>query len=179
MEDLTEEPELEEREEEEEEEEDEEDIQEPDPQADVNKDDEPMMKEEQERELGEEGEDGSNDRDDEHRPVRDKAARRGFSGDEFDADDTQGLLETNFSVTGLNEIKTERVMPRAGNSARSSAAKRPISLDLNAPVKFRKLRGAAARPEKVTARLIDSDQVGHRSRGNIAGQVTVSIDDNN
>lgn len=173
MEDLREEPELEECEEEEEEEEDEEDIQEPE--KDVHKDEQPQEQPDEE-EMGE-----SNDRDEEHRLVRDKATRRASPTDEFDSDDTQGLLETNFSVTGLNEIKTERIIPRANNSTKNTMPKRPMSLDLNAPIKFRKLRAAGARPEKVTARLIDSDQVRLQSRGNVmrAGHVTRLIDDNN
>lgn len=156
MEDLREEPELEEREEEEEEEET---VQEPE--ADKNKD----QSEEQQQEEQEKNE--NNDQDDEPlvRPVRNKAARRASLTDELDPDDTQALLETNFSVTGLNEIKTERIIPRVNNTTRNiTIPKRPMSLDLNAPIKFRKLREGAW-PEKVTARLIDSDEVSLQSRG--------------
>ncbi|KMR03921.1 contactin-associated 2 [Lasius niger] len=156
MEDLREEPELEEREEEEEEEET---VQESE--ADKNKD----QSEEQQQEEQEKNE--NNDQDDEPlvRPVRNKAARRASLTDELDPDDTQALLETNFSVTGLNEIKTERIIPRVNNTTRNiTIPKRPMSLDLNAPIKFRKLREGAW-PEKVTARLIDSDEVSLQSRG--------------
>jgi hypothetical protein len=172
MEDLREEPELEEREEEEEEEEDEEeDVQES--VADVSRD-EPQKHEE------ERGEENRDDQEDEDRLVRDKSARRASLTDEFDSDDTQGLLETNFSVTGLNEIRTERVIRRANDSTGSATPRRPMSLDLNAPIKFRKSRGGT-RPERVTAKLISSDRVGFRSRdgGSVAGQVTRLIDDNN
>lgn len=156
MEDLREEPELEEREEEEEEEET---VQEPE--ADKNKN----QSEEQQQEEQEKNE--NNDQDDEPlvRPVRNKAARRASLTDELDPDDTQALLETNFSVTGLNEIKTERIIPRVNNTTKNiTIPKRPMSLDLNAPIKFRKLREGAW-PEKVTARLIDSDEVSLQSRG--------------
>lgn len=165
MEDLTEEPELEEREEEEEEEE-EEDVQEPE--ANKNKDE--SQKQEGQQEGQEEGQEknGNNDQDDDEplvRPVRNKAARRASLTDELDPDDTQTLLETNFSVTGLNEIKTERIIPRVNNSTKNiTIPKRPISLNLNAPNKFRKLREGVW-PEKVTARLIDSDEVSLQSRG--------------
>lgn len=158
MEDLTEEPELEEREEEEEEEEEEEDTQEPE--ADENKD------QPQEYQQQEEQEDASNDQEGELlvMPVRNKTARRASLTDELDPDETQALLETNFSVTGLNEIKTERIIPKANNTTKNAMPKRPMSLDLNAPIKFRKLRGAA-RPEKVTVKLINGDEVSLQSRG--------------
>lgn len=159
MEDLTEEPELEEREEEEEEEEEEEDTQEPE--ADENKD-----QPEEYQDYQEEQKDASNDQDGELlvMPVRNKTARRASLTDELDSDETQALLETNFSVTGLNEIKTERIIPRANNTTKSAMPKRPMSLDLNAPIKFRKLRGGA-RPEKVTVKLINGDEVSLQSRG--------------
>lgn len=155
MEDLREEPELEEREEEEEEEEEEEDIQE----AGENKDQPQEYQEEEQKEA-------NNDEDGELlvMPVRNKTARRASLIDELDPDETQALLETNFSVTGLNEIKTERIIPRANNITKSAMPKRPMSLDLNAPIKFRKLRGAA-RPEKVTVKLINGDEVSLQSRG--------------
>jgi len=157
MEDLQEEPELEEREEKEEEEEEKE------------KEEEETTKEPEVDEKKEEEEKNeSNEQDDELllRPVRNKTARRVSLTDELDPDDTRGLLETNFSVTGLNEIKTERIIPRANNTnaTKDTVPKRPMSLDLNAPIKFRKLRGAA-RPEKVTAKLIDDNDVSHQSRG--------------
>ncbi|XP_071631062.1 axotactin isoform X1 [Temnothorax longispinosus] len=157
MEDLREEPELEEREEEEEEEEEEEDTQEPE--ADENKEQPQEYQQEEQK-------DASNDQDGELlvMPVRDKTARRGSLTDELDPDETQALLETNFSVTGLNEIKTERIIPRANNTTKSAVPKRPMSLDLNAPIKFRKLRGAA-RPEKVTVKLINGDEMSLQSRG--------------
>lgn len=156
MEDLTEEPELEEREEEEEEEEEEEDTQEPEAES----------KDQPEEYQQEEQKDASNDQDDELlvMPVRNKTARRASLTDELDSDETQALLETNFSVTGLNEIKTERIIPRANNTTKSAMPKRPMSLDLNAPIKFRKLRGGA-RPEKVTVKLINGDEVNLQSRG--------------
>ncbi|XP_012223178.1 axotactin isoform X2 [Linepithema humile] len=160
MEDLQEEPELEEREEKEVEEEEEEKEKEEntkEPEVDENKEEEEKNE--------------SNEQDDELllRPVRNKTARRVSLTDELDPDDTRGLLETNFSVTGLNEIKTERIIPRVNNTTKANdknntMPKRPMSLDLNAPIKFRKLRGAT-RPEKVTAKLIDDNDVNHQSRG--------------
>ncbi|KAL6432320.1 hypothetical protein ACFW04_006749 [Cataglyphis niger] len=158
MEDLREEPELEEREEEEEEEEDEEDVQAPE--TDEIKD------QLQERQQEEQEKNENKDEEDEPlvRPVRNKAAKRASLTDELDPDDTQALLETNFSVTGLNEIKTERVIPRVNNTTKNiTIPKRPMSLDLSAPIKFRKLREGAW-PEKVTARLIDNE-VSLQSRG--------------
>lgn len=157
MEDLREEPELEEREEEEEEEEEEEDNQEPE--ADDNKDQSQKYQQEEQK-------DENNDQDEELlvMPVRNKMARRASLTDELNPDETQALLETNFSVTGLNEIKTERIIPRANNTTKNVMPKRPMSLDLNAPIKFRKLCGAA-RPEKVTVKLINGDEVSHQSRG--------------
>ncbi|XP_018305268.1 uncharacterized protein axo isoform X3 [Mycetomoellerius zeteki] len=168
MEDLREEPELEEREEEEEEEEEEEDIQEPE--ADENKD-QPQGDQEEEQK------DTSNDQDGELlvMPVRNKTARRGSLTDELDQNETQALLETNFSVTGLNEIKTERIIPRVNNTTKSIMPKRPMSLDLNAPIKFRKLRGA--RPEKVTVKLINGDEASLQSRGR--GHVDVASTNKN
>lgn len=159
MEDLREEPELEEREEEEEEEEEEEDTQEPETDE---KKDEPQEKEENQKE---EKEDESNDQDGEFslRPVRNRARRTSLTDELPDPDSTQCLLETNFSVTGLNEIKTERIISVANNTTKDIMPMRPMSLDLNAPVKLNKLRGEA-RPEKVTARLIDSDEVHFQSR---------------
>lgn len=162
MEDLREEPELEEREEEEEEEEEEEDAQEPE------KDE--IKDQSQERQQEEQEKNENKDEDDEPlvRPVRNKAARRASLTDELDPDDTQALLETNFSVTGLNEIKTERVIPRVNNTTKNiTIPKRPMSLDLSAPIKFRKLREGAW-PEKVTARLIDNEMsLQSRGRGYI------------
>jgi len=158
MEDLREEPELEECEEEEEEEEEEEDTQEPE--ADENKD---QLQEYQQEEQN----DASNDQDGELlvMPVRNKTARRASLTDEnLDPDETQALLETNFSVTGLNEIRTERIIPRANNVTKSAMPKRPMSLDLNAPIKFRKLC-SGARPEKVTVKLINGDEGSLQSRG--------------
>lgn len=144
MEDLTEEPELEEREEEDEEEEEDDETKQK-PKTDESKD------QPQEQQQREEEEDESNDQDDELlvRPVR-NSARRASLTDELNQADSQGLLETNFSVTGLNEIKTECIT----NNAAKSTPKRPMSLDLSAPMKFKKSRGTI-RPEKVTARLID------------------------
>lgn len=166
MEDLQEEPELEEREEKEEEEEEEK--KEEAKEEGSKEEEESTKKPEVEDENKEEEEKNeSNEQDDELllRPVRNKTARRPSLTDELDPDDTRGLLETNFSVTGLNEIKTERIIPRTKNTvAKDTMPKRPMSLDLNAPIKFRKLRGAA-RPEKVTARLIDDNDVSHQSRG--------------
>lgn len=162
MEDLREEPELEEREEKEEEEE-EEDVQEQE--TDKNKD-QSQEQQQQEQQQEEQEKNENNDQDDEPlvRPVRNKA-RRGSLTDELDPDDTQALLETNFSVTGLNEIKTERIIPRINNGTKNIAMpKRPMSLDLNAPIKFRKLREGTW-PEKVTAKLIDGDEVSLQSRG--------------
>lgn len=157
MEDLREEPELEEREEKEEEEK-EEDVQEEG--SDKNKD----QSQEQQQEEQEKNENNDQDNEPLVRPVRNKA-RRGSLTDELDPDDTQALLETNFSVTGLNEIKTERIMPRVNNATKNvTMPKRPISLDLNAPIKFRKLREGAW-PEKITAKLIDGDEVSLQSRG--------------
>ncbi|XP_020291708.1 uncharacterized protein LOC109858643 isoform X3 [Pseudomyrmex gracilis] len=160
MEDLREEPELEEREEEEEEEEEDEDIQEPE--TDEKKDE---SQEKEDEDQKEEKEDENNDQDGELslRPVRNRARRTFLTDELLDPDGTQCLLETNFSVTGLNEIKTERITPAANNTTKNTMPMRPISLDLNAPVKFKKLRGEA-RPEKVTARLIDSDEVHFQSR---------------
>lgn len=157
MEDLREEPELEEREEEEEEEEEEEDTQEPE--VDENKDQPQECQQEEQKEA-------NSDEDGELlvMPVRNKTARRASLTDELDPDETQALLETNFSVTGLNEIKTERIIPKANNITKSAMPKRPMSLDLNAPIKFRKLRGAA-RPEKVTVKLINGDEMNLQSRG--------------
>lgn len=162
MEDLTEEPELEECEEEEEEEE-EEDTQEPE--VDQNKD-QPQELQDLQQEQADEQEDASNDQDSELlvMPVRNQTARRASLTDELDPDETQALLETNFSVTGLNEIKTERIIPRANNTTKSAMPKRPMSLDLNAPIKFRKLRGGA-RPERVTVKLINGDEASLQSRG--------------
>lgn len=156
MEDLTEEPELEEREEEEEEEEEEEDVQEPEADG---KDQPQEYQQEEQKEA-------NNDEDGELlvMPVRNKTARRASLTDELDPDETQALLETNFSVTGLNEIKTERIIPRANNITKNVMPKRPMSLDLNAPIKFRKLRGAA-RPEKVTVKLLNGDEMNPQSRG--------------
>lgn len=160
MEDLTEEPELEEREEEEEEEEEEEDTQEPE--VDENKDQSQEYQQEEQQEA-------NSDQDGELlvMPVRNKTARRASLTDELDPDETQALLETNFSVTGLNEIKTERIISRANDTTKSgnnTMPKRPMSLNLNAPIKFRKLRGGA-RPEKVTVKLINGDEVSLQSRG--------------
>ncbi|XP_011062628.1 PREDICTED: uncharacterized protein LOC105150935 isoform X2 [Acromyrmex echinatior] len=168
MEDLREEPELEEREEEEEEEEEEEDTQEPE--ADENKD---QPQEHQQKEQ----KDTSNDQDGELlvMPVRNKTARRASLTDELDPDETQALLETNFSVTGLNEIKTERIIPKVNNTTKKPTPKRPMSLDLNAPIKFRKLRGA--RPEKVTVKLINGDEASLQSRGK--GHVDVASTNKN
>lgn len=163
MEDLREEPELEEREEEEEEEEEEEDTQEPE--ADENKD---QPQEYQQKEQTDASKDGNQDGDQDGEllvmPVRNKTARRASLTDELDPDETQALLETNFSVTGLNEIKTERIIPRAYDITKSAMPKRPMSLDLNAPIKFRKLHGPA-RPEKVTVKLINGDEMSPQSRG--------------
>lgn len=161
MEDLREEPELEEREEEEEEEEEEEDTQEQE--VDENKDEPQEYQQEEQK-------DASNDQDGELlvMPVRNKSARKASLTDELDSDETQALLETNFSVTGLNEIKTERIVPTTNNAtknANNTMPKRPMSLDLNAPIKFRKLRGAGPRPEKVTVKLINGDEVSCQSRG--------------
>ncbi|KYN20205.1 Neurexin-4 [Trachymyrmex cornetzi] len=168
MEDLREEPELEEREEEDEEEEEEEDTQEPE--ADENKD-QPQEHQQEEQK------DTSNDQDGELlvMPVRNKTARRASLTDELDSDETQALLETNFSVTGLNEIKTERIIPRVNNTTKNTTPKRPMSLDLNAPIKFRKLRGA--RPEKVTVKLINGDEASLQSRGR--GHVDVASTNKN
>lgn len=174
MEDLREEPELEEREEEDEEEEEEEETQEPELEPELEPEpreeaDEPReqlreekqqqqreeeKEEEEEEEEKEEEEDESNDQNGKLlvRPVRNAASRASLT-DELNPVDSQGLLETNFSVTGLNEIKTERIIPRTNNIARDTP-KRPMSLDLSAPMKLKKPRGVA-RPEKVTARLID------------------------
>lgn len=157
MEDLREEPELEEREEEEEEEEEEEDAQEP--KTDECKDESQECQQDQ-AEKDENQEDASNDQDDELliRPVR-NVARRASLINELDPIDAQGLLETNFSVTGLNEIKTERITPRTNSSAfGGDAPKRPMSLDLNAPIAFRKLHGGA-RPEKFRTKLIDQSML--------------------
>lgn len=159
MEDLREEPELEEREEKEEEEEEEEDVQEQG--MDKNKD----QSQEQQQEKQEKNENNDQDNEPLVRPVRNKVARRGSLTDELDPDDTQALLETNFSVTGLNEIKTERIIPRLNNTTKNiTIPKRPMSLDLNAPIKFRKLREGVW-PEKVTAKLLDGDEVSLQSRG--------------
>lgn len=151
MEDLTEEPELEEREEEDEEEEEEEETQELEPEPEPEVDESRDQSQEQQQE---EEEEESNDQNGELlvRPVR-NTARRASLTDELDPVNSQALLETNFSVTGLNEIKTERIISRTNNTA-EDAPKRPMSLDLSAPMKFKKSRGIA-RPEKVTARLID------------------------
>lgn len=161
MEDLREEPELEEREEEEEEDEEEEDAQEPGP-------DEPPEGEENPKEEKKGKDEGNDDDEDDElslRPVRNKARRASLT-DELDLDSTQCLLETNFSVMGLSEIRTERIMTKTNSTAKdNNAPVRPMSLDLNAPVKLKKLRcGGERRPEKVTARLIDSDEVHHQSR---------------
>jgi len=168
MEDLREEPELEEREEEEEEEEEEEDTQELE--ADENKD-QPQGNQQEEQK------DTSNDQDGVLlvMPVRNKMAKRASLTDELDPDETQALLETNFSVTGLNEIKTERIIPRVNNTTKNTTPKRPMSLDLNAPIKFRKLRGA--RPEKVTVKLINGDEASLQSRGK--GRVDVASTNKN
>lgn len=163
MEDLREEPELEEREEEEEEEDEEEEVLQ-ESEADKNED----QSQERQQEEQEKNENNDDQDDDEFlvRPVRNKAAKRASLIDESDdPDDTQALLETNFSVTGLNEIKTERVIPRVNNATKNiTMPKRPMSLDLNAPIKFRKLR-EGVRPEKVTARLIDTNEINLQSRG--------------
>lgn len=158
MEDLTEEPELEEREEEEEEEEEEENAREP--KTDECKDESQECQRDQ-AEEDENQEDASNDQVDELliRPVRNVARRASLSNESGPIDDAQGLLETNFSVTGLNEIKTERITPTTNSNAfGGDAPKRPMSLDLNAPIAFRKLHGAA-RPEKFRARLIDQSML--------------------
>lgn len=155
MEDLTEEPELEEREEEEEE--DEQDAQEP--KTDECKDESQECQREQTK-RDEHQEDTGNDQDDELLigPVR-NVARRASLINELDPIDAQGLLETNFSVTGLNEIKTECVIPKPNSNAfGEDAPKRPMSLDLNAPIAFRKLHGGV-RPEKCRARLIDQSML--------------------
>lgn len=167
MEDLREEPELEEREEEEEEDEEEEDAQEPG--ADEPKKDEPLEGEENPKEEKKDKDEGNDDDEDDElslRPVRNKARRASLTDELVDLDSTQCLLETNFSVMGLNEIRTERIMTKTNSTAKdNNAPARPMSLDLNAPVKLKKLRcGGERRPEKVTARLIDSDEVHLQSR---------------
>lgn len=146
MEDLREEPELEECEEEEEEEEEEEDTQEPE--VDETKDQPQEYQQEEQK-------DASNDGELLVMSVRNKMARRAFLTDELNPDETQAFLETNFSVTGWNEIKTERIIPRANNVTKSTAPKRPMSLNLNVP-KLKKY--GAARPEKVTVKLINGDK---------------------
>ncbi|XP_014478317.1 PREDICTED: uncharacterized protein LOC106746323 isoform X2 [Dinoponera quadriceps] len=151
MEDLREEPELEEREEEDEEEEEEEETGQEQPEPGLEMDelkDQPQQQQEEEEE-----EDESSDQNGELlvRPVRNAARRASLTDELVDPVNSQGLLETNFSVTGLNEIRTERIISRTNNIA----PKRPMSLDLSAPMKFRKSHGITAQPEKVTARLID------------------------
>lgn len=144
MEDLREEPELEECEEEEEEEEN------------IHESNGAEYMDQQSEDDQQEEKDESNNEDGELlvRPVR-NAIRRVSLDDESTATETQALLETNFSVTGINEIKTERIRP---NNRIKDTPKRPISLDLNAPIVFRKSRGGV-RFEKVTARLIEQPKI--------------------
>ncbi|XP_074101561.1 axotactin isoform X2 [Cotesia typhae] len=140
MEDLTEEPELEEREQEEEDEEEEEDEVDknstsPETEAQV------LVK---------------------PVPVRNQALKRlppvlppvlppGFKGVSG-----KRLLETNFSITGLNEIKTNEYIV-GGNETKNGAVQRPLSLDFSEPTTEinNKTRPESLYVEKVTAKMFD------------------------
>ncbi|CAD6222700.1 GSCOCG00001098001-RA-CDS, partial [Cotesia congregata] len=141
MEDLTEEPELEEREQEEEEddeeEEDEVDKSSTSPETEAQVLVKPV-------------------------PVRNQALKRlppvlppvlppGFTGVSG-----KRLLETNFSITGLNEIKTNEYII-GGNETKNGAVQRPLSLDFSEPTTEinNKTRPESLYVEKVTAKMFD------------------------
>ncbi|XP_043670095.1 neurexin-4 isoform X1 [Vespula pensylvanica] len=171
MEDLREEPELEECEEEEDDNEEKTELTEEDDQEeqdeDNKKDDDEEEEEEKEEEEEEEEEEGEKDDSQEDevllKSVRDTSRRMSLIDNPL-LNEEKGLLQTNFSVTGINEIKTECIPPTINNvntnasqtttNIKKDPPKRPMSLDLSVPIVFKKPHGEA-RFEKVTARLID------------------------
>ncbi|KAF7401432.1 hypothetical protein HZH68_007252 [Vespula germanica] len=173
MEDLREEPELEECEEEEDDNEEKTELTEEDDQEEQDEDnkkddyeEEEEKEEEEEEEEEEEGEEGEKDDSQEDevllKSVRDTSRRMSLIDNPL-LNEEKGLLQTNFSVTGINEIKTECI-PTINNvntnasqtttNIKTDPPKRPMSLDLSVPIVFKKPHGEA-RFEKVTARLID------------------------
>ncbi|XP_015175861.1 PREDICTED: neurexin-2 isoform X5 [Polistes dominula] len=175
MEDLREEPELEECEEEEEEDEndDKTDLMEEDDQEEQDGDDKgnnaaaATTADEEDDDEEEEG-DNEDGQEDEVllKSVRDTSRRMSLI-DNPSLNEEKGLLQTNFSVTGINEIKTECIPTtktnvnnvnthanKIPNSIKKEPPKRPMSLDLSVPVVFKRPHGGA-RFERVTARLID------------------------
>ncbi|XP_014610839.1 PREDICTED: neurexin-2 isoform X1 [Polistes canadensis] len=172
MEDLREEPELEECEEEEDENDEKTDLMEEDDQEEQDGDkgnnaaaaaDDDDDDEEDEEEEGD-NEDGQED-EVLLKSVRDTSRRMSLI-DNPSLNEEKGLLQTNFSVTGINEIKTECIPTKTtinnvntnSNktpiSIKKDPPKRPMSLDLSVPVVFKRPHGGA-RFERVTARLID------------------------
>lgn len=130
MEDLTEEPELEEREQEEEEDEDEEEMEKnssPETEAEV------LVK---------------------PVPVRNQALKR--LPPSIPSAPGKRLLETNFSITGLNEIKTNEFVIGV-NETTNGTVQRPLSLDFGEPTLeiINKTRPESLYLEKVTAKMFD------------------------
>ncbi|XP_043500080.1 neurexin-2 isoform X5 [Polistes fuscatus] len=171
MEDLREEPELEECEEEEDENDEKTDLMEEDDQEeqDGDKGNNAAAAAAADEEDEEEEEEGDNEDGQEDevllKSVRDTSRRMSLI-DNLSLNEEKGLLQTNFSVTGINEIKTECIPTKTivnnvnTNSNKTSISikkdppKRPMSLDLSVPVVFKRPHGGA-RFERVTARLID------------------------
>ncbi|KAI4504069.1 hypothetical protein M0802_000540 [Mischocyttarus mexicanus] len=84
--------------------------------------------------------------------VRDTSRRMSLI-DNASLNEEKGLLETNFSVTGINEIKTECIPTtinnvnmhsnKTPNNIKKNTPKRPMSLDLSVPVVFKRPHGGA------------------------------------
>ncbi|XP_034947627.1 uncharacterized protein axo isoform X2 [Chelonus insularis] len=138
MEDLTEEPELEEREQEEDEE-----------------------LEEEEEEVAEERKNMMNSPEAETlvkpTPVRNQVLKRDFRG--FGPSGKR-LLETNFSITGLNEIRTnEFIIDNPFKPKSGIEAQRPLSLEIKEPVIDHKIRPESFYMERITAKIFDAPKM--------------------
>lgn len=103
-------------------------------------------------------------------PVRSSAAKNAGTGSlKRRGRSRKALLQTNFSVTGLNEIKTESIPTDADHhivlqcdiTADNCPPMRPVSLHLNSTfTTFKPPRPGSMVVEKVTTKMIDPSSPG-------------------